>query len=74
MIASPEKAIFDMLYLRYPDLSYSEIETHLFENMRIEESDFYLLNFTKIRSLLDSCSRRSIVSLRKFIAKKVHHG
>jgi predicted transcriptional regulator of viral defense system len=74
MIASPEKAIFDMLYLRYPDLSYSEIETHLFENMRIEESDFYLLNFTNIQSLLDSCSRRSIVSLRKFIAKKVHHG
>jgi predicted transcriptional regulator of viral defense system len=74
MIASPEKAIFDMLYLRYPDLGYSEIEAHLFENMRIDESDFYHLNFTNIRSLLDSCARRSIISLRKFIAKKANHG
>jgi len=79
MMASPEKAIFDILYLRYPDLGYSEIEAHLFENMRIDESDFYRLNFSNIHQLLDSCPRRSISSLgklvaRKNVAKKAHNG
>lgn len=70
MMASPEKAIFDILYLRYPDLGYSEIEAHLFENMRIDESDFYRLNFSNIHQLLDSCPRRSISSLGKLVARK----
>ncbi len=74
MIASPEKAIFDMLYLRYPDLGYSEIEAHLFENMRIDETDFARLDFTKIQILMNTCNRHSIISLRKFTGKKVNHG
>jgi len=79
MMASPEKAIFDILYLRYPDLVYSEIEAHLFENMRIDEDDFFQLNFSSLRQLLDSCPRRSITALGKFVAKtnvakKAHNG
>jgi predicted transcriptional regulator of viral defense system len=76
MIASPEKAIFDMLYLRYPDLRPTEIETHLFENMRIEKSEFDRLKFSQIAQLLDTCPRRSIISFGKYlaIAKKAPHG
>ena len=70
MMAGPEKALFDMLYLHYPDLEYAEIEAHLFENMRIEEADFSRLDFSKIESLLASCHRRSIISLYRFIKSR----
>ena len=70
MMAGPEKALFDMLYVHYPDLEYAEIEAHLFENMRIEEADFSQLDFSKIESLLASCHRRSIISLYKFIKSR----
>jgi hypothetical protein len=69
-MAGPEKALFDMFYLRYPDLVYAEIEAHLFENMRIEESDFSQLDFSKIELLFASCRRRSIVSLYRFIKSR----
>lgn len=74
MIASPEKALFDMLYLRYPDIKESEFEAHIFENMRIDESDFARLDFSILEAVLSTCRRRSIVSLRRFISTRAHHG
>ena len=67
MMAGPEKALFDLLYLRYSDVAYPDIGEHLFENLRIEESDFWQLNLAKIGPILEACNRRSIVALRRFI-------
>lgn len=73
MIASPEKAICDQLYKTSPRSSRAELETLLFEDLRIDEEQFSQLNFTdlfeisthyktKNHKLLQSYLKRSLIS------------
>ena len=43
-LASPEKAICDMLYIRSPLKNQSELESLLFEDLRIDRDEFFHLN------------------------------
>ncbi len=74
LIACPEKALFDTLYLRTPNLAAAEIEAHLFENLRVDEEQFSRLAFDRIEGALSSCSRASIVALRAFLRTKGRSG
>jgi len=74
LIACPEKALFDTLYLRTPNLPAAEIEAHLFENLRVDEGEFSGLAFDRIEGALSRCSRASIVALRAFLKKRSGNG
>jgi hypothetical protein len=74
LIACPEKALLDTLNLRTPGLRASEIEAHLFENLRVDEGQFSGLAFDRIEGALSSCSRASIVALRAFLNKRSGNG
>jgi predicted transcriptional regulator of viral defense system len=74
LVACPEKALFDTLYLRTPNLHAAEIEAHLFKNLRIDEEQFLRLAFDRIEGIISSCSRASIVALRAFLNKRSGNG
>lgn len=73
MIASPAKALFDMLYLNAPDLRGDEMPAYFFDNLRIEAEEVARIDFSGIRVLLESCSRSSIRALEKYL-KEAKHG
>lgn len=73
-IASPAKALFDTLFLRYPSVRFPEIEAHLFENLRIDEAEFSRIDFSEIELLLERCSRPSIRALRRLLQRRKSHG
>lgn len=47
-VASPEKALCDLLYILPPVSSIKALEQLLFENLRIEIDKFMSLNFNEI--------------------------
>lgn len=53
VIASPEKAVCDLLYAAKPLGSKRELNAFLFENMRIDINEFSALNMEKIHMLAD---------------------
>jgi len=65
LIASPEKALWDTLYMRVPHLEADRVEEHLFQNMRCDEAAFHELDFRKLEPLFQACSRTAIRGLRK---------
>ncbi len=67
-IASPEKAICDELYKMSPLMNRSELEHMLFEDLRIDESDFFHLNMTIFLIHLAFIKRR-ITSCCRHISK-----
>ncbi len=69
LIASPEKALADTLYLRTPDIGRGDIEGHLFENLRIDPEDFARLDFSALESSLKDCPRTSVRALAWFASK-----
>jgi hypothetical protein len=74
LIACPEKALFDTLYLRTPSLRASEVEAHLFENLRVDEERFSALTFRRIEGSLSGCSRASIMALRVLLKGRSGNG
>lgn len=74
IIASPAKALFDILFLRYPLVRFAEIEAHLFENMRIDEADFSNIDFSTIKMLIERCSRPSIRALSTLLKRRKSYG
>jgi len=74
LIASPAKALFDTLFLRYPAVRSADIEAHLFENMRIDEDEFSRIDFSGIELLLEQCHRPSIRALRHLVQRRKLHG
>ena len=44
LMASPEKALCDLLYKKKPTTSMKEFKTLLFEDLRIDESEFFKLS------------------------------
>jgi len=66
LIASPEKALADTLYVRTPEVGRGDIERHLFENLRIDPADFRNLDFTPLISLLRACPRPAVRALARY--------
>lgn len=50
-IATKEKALCDLLYSMYPVRTIKDLKEMLFENLRIDEEEFYKLNFEFIRNI-----------------------
>lgn len=70
MIASPAKALFDLLYLNTPNLEKDEIPAHLFENLRMEPDEVSRIDFSGIRGLFEACPRASIRAFRAFLKER----
>lgn len=66
-MASPEKALCDLLYIRKPVTSIKELKRVLFEDLRINKDMFEQLNFDEILSLSDEYISNNVKYLRKYI-------
>lgn len=66
-IASPEKALCDLLYMKKPVKSMREIKMLLFEDLRISKEAFEQLNFEDIMFLSDKYISNNIRYLAKYI-------
>jgi len=66
-IASPEKAICDLLYIKQPVKSIKELETLLFEDIRINKDAFKQLNFKDIMFLSNKYISNNIKFLKRYI-------
>ncbi|MGD9909847.1 MAG: hypothetical protein AB7U79_04480 [Candidatus Izemoplasmatales bacterium] len=66
-IASPEKALCDLLYIRKPVTSIKELKMVLLEDLRINKDMFEQLNFDEILFLSDKYISNNMKYLRKFI-------
>jgi hypothetical protein len=70
LIATPEKALIDLLIVRRGQVSkISELEEILFEDFRIEEDDLHQLNLTTIKTINASYPHTTINHLIKMLAK-----
>jgi len=66
-IASPEKALCDLLYIKKPVLSIRELKMLLFEDLRISKNMFDQLNFEDILFLSSKYMSNNIKYLKKYI-------
>ena len=66
-IASPEKALCDLLYMKKPFLSIRELKMVLFEDLRISRDVFDQLNFEDILFLSNKYISNNIKYLKKYI-------
>jgi len=66
-IASPEKALCDLLYIKKPVLSIRELKMLLFEDLRISKDMFDQLNFEDILFLSSKYMSNNIKYLKKYI-------
>lgn len=73
-VASPEKAICDMLYILPPVKSIKELKMLLFENLRIDKNSFKSLNFNDILFLSNKYISNSIKFLKKLIEREYENG
>lgn len=67
MIATPEKALCDLLYKKEPVYSIKQLKKLLFENLRIDETQFYALNKEDIISICDSYKKKNLNFLKKML-------
>ena len=74
LIASPEKALCDKLYIVSPRKNRSEMETLLFEDLRIDRGDFQNLDFAELMQLSSLYQTVSHRVFRSFIQKELMHG
>jgi predicted transcriptional regulator of viral defense system len=66
-IASPEKALCDLLYTRKPATSIKELKRMLFEELRINKDMFEQLNYDEILFLSSKYISINMKYLRKYI-------
>ena len=69
LIAGKEKAICDILYRESPLGSVKQLKFFLFENMRIEQSDFDNLDFRILHELCPLYKSTNLKLLEKFLEK-----
>lgn len=69
-IASPEKALCDLLYIKQQVKSIKELEMLLFEDLRINKDTFKLLNVNDLMFL----SKKYISNNIKFLLKYIEDG
>ncbi len=72
VIASKEKALCDRIYIATPQTSMKRLKTLIFEDLRIEEEDFYDLDFNKILFLSELYPSSNIKQLKKIIMKEIN--
>ena len=66
-MASKEKALCDCLYSKYPVRFIEDIKILLFEDLRIDENEFWKLDFEFIKQICDKYHSNTIKTLVKFI-------
>lgn len=69
LIASPEKALCDKLYTLKPIRSKKEMIYMLFEDLRIDEDEFYNLNFSVLKELCLLYKSTTLNTLLKVISE-----
>lgn len=70
LIASPEKALCDVLYLSDKDLVFnntSEIESYLFRDLRLDEDAMQTLKIKKIEEISISYQHKKVTMLYEYI-------
>ena len=70
-IASPEKALCDLLYIRKPVTSIKELKKVFFEDLRISKDMFEQLNFEEIMFLSDKYISNNMKYFRKYIESEL---
>lgn len=70
-IATPEKALCDKLYSLSPVKNLYELETLLFDDLRIDETEFNKLNIKNLDNLSALYKTTNLNLLMKLIRKKV---
>ena len=74
LIATPEKALVDLLTIRRGKVSkISEIAQLLFEDFRIEEEDLQKLDLSLLKKINDVYPHSTITLLIDFLSKELNH-
>ena len=68
-IATPEKALCDKLYTMPPVTSQKEIERMLFEDMRIDRTEFEKLNVHEILQIGEKYHSNNLKYLMKYLRR-----
>ena len=68
-IASPEKALCDLLYKRQPASSYADFLDMLFSDLRMEESDLCNLDLAMLLELSALYQKKNLHYLTKFVTQ-----
>ena len=68
-IATPEKAICDKLYSLPPAKNLSELRTLLFDDLRIDEQEFWLLDMNSLNELAPLYRANNLKLLSKLIRR-----
>lgn len=66
-IASKEKALCDMLYVKYPVRTIKDLKILLFDDLRIDEDEFLKLDFSFIESIYTLYHSNTLITLVKYI-------
>jgi predicted transcriptional regulator of viral defense system len=69
-IASPEKALCDLLYIRKPVTSMKELKMVLFDDLRINKELFGQLNFEEMLFLSNKYISNNMKYLKKYIERE----
>ena len=73
-IATKEKALCDILYSKYPVRSIKDLKILLFEDLRIDEYEFFQLDFNFIIEIAPLYHSNSINTLSKYIREVKKNG
>lgn len=74
LIATPEKALCDTLYKTKHVGSVKTLKELLFENLRIDETEFQKLNFQTLQFLCPLYRKKNLNFLNKLIEKMLSKG
>ncbi|MBQ9623806.1 MAG: hypothetical protein IJJ71_04875 [Treponema sp.] len=74
LIAGKEKSLCDTLYRESPLVSEKQLRSYLFENLRIDESDFETADFRLLCDLCDLYKSTNLKLLKSFLQKKIKSG
>jgi hypothetical protein len=70
LIATPEKALCDLLYAKQSIDSISDLEGLLFDSLRIEEDDFNELDKEQLLFLSERYKSQNLKYLRRYVEEK----
>ena len=70
-IATKEKAICDLLYLKYPVRSIKDLKVMLFDDLRIDYFEFIKLDFKFIKSIAFMYHSNTLYTLVKYIEEEL---
>ena len=70
VIATPEKALCDLLYKKEPVYSIKQLKELLFNDLRIDENEFEKLNKKDIISICDYYKKKNLNFLKKMLKEE----